>query len=326
MLTDQLTTTPVFYLANGVLSALAGGNLPQIAAQLGLIPEELDEAVRVYQAAGFNALECRAELDWYQVHIQFADWNAAEEIGARELFPRLDQLEQTGAIAGWWFLRKHPCWRIRVRGTTSHEPAKEAVPVLDELATAGHIERWWPTTYEPEVAAFGGGVGMNVAHELFCADSRGVLDYAARTAPGLGRRELSILLCSAMMRAAGLDSFERGDVFDRVTRLRPPLTTAAASQIGKLAADVRTFLNAPVTPDSALFAQGGPAHYARPWLVAFETAGRALGEAAADGALERGLRAILTHILIFHWNRLGLSATTQSVLARAAALAALPRS
>jgi thiopeptide-type bacteriocin biosynthesis protein len=326
MLTDQLTTTPVFHLANGVLATLAGGNVPQIAAQLGVVPEELDEAVRVYQAAGYNALERRAEDDWYQVRIQFTDWNTAEEIGARELLPRLDHLVQTGAFAGWWFLRKHPCWRIRVRGTASHEPASAVASVLNELAIAGHIERWWPTIYEPEIAAFGGGIGMNAAHELFCADSRGVLDYAARTAPGLGRRELSILLCSAMMRAAGLDSFECGDVFDRVTRLRPPPTTTAASQIEKLTADVRKLLNAPISPDSALFRQGGPAEYAQPWLVAFETAGRILGETAANGTLERGPRAILTHIMIFHWNRLGLSAIKQSVLARAAALAALPES
>ncbi|ABW14727.1 hypothetical protein Franean1_5369 [Parafrankia sp. EAN1pec] len=47
--------------------------------------------------------------------------------------------------------------------------------------------------------------------------------------------------------------------------------------------------------------------------------------AAAQTHLGRGLRAILTHVLIFHWNRLGLSATSQAVLAHAAAAALLPR-
>lgn len=325
MPTDQLTTAPVFQLAGAVLSVLAGGSVPQAAARHGVDVDELDEAVRVYQAAGYGALERRAEREWFQVRIQFADWNAAEQIGARELLPRMARLERTGAIAGWWFLRKYPCWRIRVRAAASSDPGQLVPPALDELVATGHIERWWPTIYEPEIAAFGGGVGMNVVHALFCADSRGVLDFASRTAPGIGRRELSILLCSTMMCAANLDSFERGDVFDRVTRLRPPLTTAAASQVGKLAAAMRTLVNASAAPDSALFAQSGPAHFARPWLVAFETAGRTLGEAAANGQLERGVRAILTHILIFHWNRLGLSATRQGIVARAAALAALPR-
>ena len=326
MPTDQLTTTPAYDLANGVLSAISGGAVPQIAAQIGVTTEELDEAIRVYQAAGYNALERRAEHEWCQVRIQFPIWQQAEEIGARELRPRLDHLQEAGAIAGWWFLRKHPCWRIRVRCTEAEGTASAVESVLNELLAAGLIERWWPTIYEPEIAAFGGGIGMNTAHELFCADSRGVLDYIQHPRPALGPRELSILLCIAMMRAAGLDSFECGDVFDRVTRLRPPLTTAATTQIGKLAASIRTLINVSAHQDDALFAPSGPAEHGRPWLAAFETAGRDLGDAASSGTLERGVRAIFTHVLIFHWNRLGLSASTQSTLARAAALAALPRS
>jgi thiopeptide-type bacteriocin biosynthesis protein len=325
MSTDQLATAPAASLASGVLSALAGGDGAQIAAQLNMTPDDLHEAAYVYQAAGVAALEQRAEREWLQVRIQFADWNAAEELGAGVLLPRLDQLEQTGAITGWWFLRKYPFWRIRVRGVGPCTPAQSVAPVLDELAAAGHIQPWQPTIYEPEVAAFGGGVGVNAAHSLFCADSRGVLEYVSHPTPGLGRREMSMLLCAAMMRAAGLDSFECGDVFDRVTRLRPRLTAEAAPKIEKLAADVGRLLRVPVSADSALFAPGAPAHQTRPWLNAFEAAGRTLGEAAASGTLERGLRAILTHIVIFHWNRLGLSATQQSILARAATLASLPR-
>ncbi|WP_034268373.1 thiopeptide-type bacteriocin biosynthesis protein [Actinospica robiniae] len=326
MPTDQLTTAPTACLADGVLSVLAGGDFAQIAAQFNMTPEELDEAVCVYQAAGVAALEQRAEREWFQVRIQFVDWNAAEKIGAGVLLPQLDRLEQTGAITGWWFLRKYPCWRIRVLGIGPCTPAQSVAPVLDELAAAGHIQPWQPTIYEPEVAAFGGDVGVNAAHSLFFADSRGVLEYVSHPAPGLGPREMSMLLCAAMMRVAGLDSFECGDVFDRVTRLRPRLTAEAAPKIEKLAADVGRLLRVPVSADSALFAPGGPAHQARPWLYAFEAAGRTFGEAAASGTLERGLRAILTHIVIFHWNRLGLSATQQRILARAATLATLPRS
>jgi hypothetical protein len=38
------------------------------------------------------------------------------------------------------------------------------------------------------------------------------------------------------------------------------------------------------------------------------------------------VRAVLAHVLIFHWNRLGLSAAAQGILARAATAATLPRS
>jgi thiopeptide-type bacteriocin biosynthesis protein len=197
--------------------------------------------------------------------------------------------------------------------------------VLGELTSSGAIARWWPTVYEPETAAFGGPTGMETAHDLFCADTRGVLDYLRREAPGLGRRELSILLLSGLLRTSGLDLFECGDVFDRVARLRPAPADADAARIERLATKVRVLLSISDLPHSELFTAGGPVAYAAPWLAAFQTAGRQLRDAAARGRLERGVRAVLTHMLIFHWNRFGLSAASQGILARAATTALLPR-
>ncbi|WP_313949438.1 lantibiotic dehydratase C-terminal domain-containing protein, partial [Frankia sp. AvcI1] len=37
-----------------------------------------------------------------------------------------------------------------------------------------------------------------------------------------------------------------------------------------------------------------------------------------NGTLTRGIRAVIALHVIFHWNRLGLTATTQAGLARAA--------
>jgi thiopeptide-type bacteriocin biosynthesis protein len=72
-----------------------------------------------------------------------------------------------------------------------------------------------------------------------------------------------------------------------------------------------------VTPD-------GPCAFAAPWVAIFRDAGRSLGEAASAGHLDRGVRHVLTHVVIFHWNRLGLPATTQGILSRAACEALLP--
>ncbi|WP_433259679.1 thiopeptide-type bacteriocin biosynthesis protein (plasmid) [Streptosporangium sp. CA-135522] len=320
MSTDHLTTTSHHELAAGVLSILAGAGIEATAASTGVNPADLLQALQVYQAAGLAALERRADTQWRQLRIEFTDWSAAETIGATQLGPHLDQLQSSGAVTAWWFLRKYPCWRLRLRGTDT--AAVEGL--LDELTAAGLITRWWPTLYEPETTAFGGPIGMHAAHSLFCADSRGVLDYLRRSAPGLGRRELSLLLISALLGAAGLDWFERGDVFARVARLRP--TPADDTRLANLADSVRALLAIPVQADSALFAPGGPTAFAAPWLAAHQTVGRQLGHAATQGRLDRGLRALLTHIVIFHWNRFGLSATTQGILARAASTATLPRS
>ncbi|MER6007414.1 thiopeptide-type bacteriocin biosynthesis protein [Nonomuraea angiospora] len=292
------------------------------SADIGVDPAELDEAVIAYQAAGLAALERRAEAGWYQLRVQFPGWDAAEKIGAHQLGPRLEELQACGAINGWWFLRKHPCWRLRLRDADI--PAVDQA--LGEMTAAGVLVRWWPTVYEPETAAFGGPAGVQAAHDLFCADSRGVLEYARQNAPGLGRRELSIVLINALLQAAGLDWFERGDVFARVAQVRPVPADADTARIEKLAANVRTLLAVPAHADSGPFAPGGPVAFAAPWLTAWQAAGDQLGHAAVEGRLNRGLRALLTHILIFHWNRLGLSAATQSILSRAAAAVFLPGS
>lgn len=249
---------------------------------------------------------------WHDVRVQFADWSTAETITAITLGPALDQLGR------WWFLRKHPCWRLRLRQVD----IADIDDVLDELTHTGAITRWWPTVYEPETTAFGGLAGMNTVHDLFCADSAGLLDYLRHGAPGLGRRELSILLLNRLMHAAGLDLFESGDVFHRVTHLRPAPTDPDIARANTLIDDVRALLS---TSDfNELFRQRGPVAHAAPWLAAFTAAGEQLGHDAADGRLGRGLRAILTHVVIFHWNRLGLTATSQGIIAHAATTALLP--
>ncbi len=318
---DRLTTS-ADQIAASVLAVLAGADLETTAADSGLNLATLHEAVEVYRAAGLAALEHRAEHDWYQLRIQFPDWTTAETTAATRLGPCLDRLQARGAVTGWWFLRKHPYWRLRLH----HADTETVDHVLEELTTAGTLTRWWPTIYEPETTAFGGPTGMHIAHDLFCADSRGVLTYLRHPHPGIGRRELSILLISALLCAAGLDWFERGDVFARLARLRPTPPETDTPRINALADDLRTLLAVPTHPDSALFAPGGPVAFAAPWLTAFHDAGHHLGNATADGRLERGLRAVLTHLVIFHWNRFGLSATTQGILARAATAALLPRS
>jgi thiopeptide-type bacteriocin biosynthesis protein len=68
-----------------------------------------------------------------------------------------------------------------------------------------------------------------------------------------------------------------------------------------------------------------PLACARPWLAAFTDAGEAIGAAAYHGKLERGVRDVLAHHIIFHWNRLGLPATAQAVLAHAATETILTR-
>lgn len=314
MPTDHLALS-AHDLATNVEAALAGTALAESPTD----DIDLTDAVETYRTAGRAALHHYQEQTWFQARIRPLDWITVETTFATHIAARLDALDDA---AGWWFLRKYPDWRVRVR-TSNHDAVQT---LLDSLVTSGVIAGWRRGIYEPETAAFGGSTATSVVHNLFCADTRGVLGYVRQTDPGLGRRELSLLLLRALQQHAGLDSFEAGDVFSRVADIRPTPREADANRVQALAMKMRPLLSIPVQADNPLFTSGGPAAYAAAWLAAHIDAGQRLGRAAAAGTLERGLRATLAHIVIFHWNRLGLSADAQGILAHAATDALLPRS
>lgn len=303
---------------HAVLAVLAGQSVAAAAAQAGIDAEELGDAASLYRAAGQAALaEQAARRDWHQSRIEFADFDRAEDIAANHLVPRLRLLEDSGLLAAWWFIRKAPCWRLRLLTAADTDPARlhaALSEVLGTLVQSADILRCWPTVYEPEVVAFGGFEGIDIAHGLFHADSRHFLERT-RHVSGLGRRETSLLLVTAMLRSAGLDWYEQGDVWDRVAGLRPLPGDVTTDNLAQTSAGVHRLLTLDTRP---LTAGGGSMAAIAPWLAAFENAGQSIGHAAQSGKLQRGPRNVLTHHVIFHWNRHGLSARTQAVLAHAA--------
>jgi thiopeptide-type bacteriocin biosynthesis protein len=94
------------------------------------------------------------------VRVRFSDWNSSEQTMANVLGPALDQLLARGTLSCWWFVRKHPHWRIRLLDTDTQVVGD----LLDELAAAGTIAGWQRAFYEAEMAAFGGPAGIAIAH------------------------------------------------------------------------------------------------------------------------------------------------------------------
>ena len=249
------------------------------------------------------------ESHWHHYLVEFADPPAAEHIATSVLAPALDQAQQDGELHTWWYLRKTPAWRLR------YQPTNPDTTVVDMLLTdmtdRGQVASWTRGIYEPETLAFGGPAGMDIAHTLFHHDSRHCLVRAngAGSVPALGQRETTVLLFSIMLRAAGLDWFEQGDVWAKVTNLRPAAHahSTSAKRTEELSRAVRRLMttNAYCVPDLV----------PETWWAAFETAGHHLAALAREGRLERGLRAVLAHHFIFHANRAGLSGTDQATLA-----------
>ncbi|MEU8238517.1 thiopeptide-type bacteriocin biosynthesis protein [Actinoplanes missouriensis] len=316
MSSDRLTEAADLTFAD--IEALIAGELCALSPRDADAEVDLAEALDTYHAAGRAALRRRDEQAWFQARITPTEWAMAEEAFAFQIAPKLD--ETVGVDGAWWFLRKYPCWRIRVR-TSDHAAMTE---LLNELVANGAIASWRAGIYEPEAAAFGGMTAMRTVHDLFYADSRGVVAYTRQGTPELGRRELSLLLLRAMHQQAGLDWFESGDVFAQVGEMRPIPDDADTARTEMLATRMKPLLHRAVCLDTVASSDIGRGAYIEPWLSGFNDAGRKLGEAATNGSLDRGLRAVLAQVVIFHWNRLGLSAPAQSILAHAAKTAFLP--
>lgn len=259
------------------------------------------------------------EVTWHQVNITFADWSGAEQAALSHLVPFLCTAEDEGELALWWVIRKRPCWRVRYLLSSVGSHARIGRE-LDALTTAGHIVGWTPAIYEPEVHAFGGHAAMEVAHRFFHRDSRALLTHLQDAAEAARdhRREMSLMLCSVLMRSAGLDPYEQGDVWARVADHREVPSTVAQNSVDRL----RPAAHRMITVDAeGQMSQDGPLASAAQWASAYSDAGQELARLVASGALHRGLRDVLAHHVIFAWNRLGLPYATQAILAAAAKLA-----
>ncbi|EWM19845.1 O-methyltransferase [Kutzneria sp. 744] len=201
------------------------------------------------------------------------------------------------------------------RSATEARLRDTVIQALEGMQDDGTVASWVATIYEPEVHAFGGTDGMATAHRLFHHDSQHIL--ARPAGPSDHRREHTILLCGVMMRAAGQDWYEQGDVWARVADNRP-LHQRRRDQLQSLFSGLRRLLSVDAGPGSPLAAPKGQLADIAGWINTFHEAGKDLGGFSRRGELTRGLRAVLAHHVIFHWNRLGLSYETQSVLAAAA--------
>ncbi|WP_406190845.1 thiopeptide-type bacteriocin biosynthesis protein [Streptomyces sp. NBC_01017] len=248
---------------------------------------------------------------WCQANVAFPNWERAETIALARLAPLLLTAEDEGALTSWFIIRKRPCWRVRYASAAGG--LDRIGQGLGVLIAEGDITAWTESIYEPEVHAFGGAEAMASAHRLFHRDSRCLVDFL-RSDAGEHRRETSLMLCSLMMRSAGLDWYEQGDVWARVGAHRAlPADTGQANQ-HRLHRAVHRLLS---VNGEDMTRAGGPLAHAAEWASAYTDAGKELAHLANSGQLRRGLRDVLAHHVLFAWNRIGLPYATQATLVAA---------
>ena len=248
---------------------------------------------------------------WQQTILDFTDPAFAESTAVAHVIPILATAEANQLISAWFVIRKGHQWRLRYLPTHCGVNATPSIHSrLAGLCGSGGLAKVTQVIYEPETFAFGGPRAMRLAHRLWHLDSRHLM--TPTPSPSCRTRELSILLCTVMMRAAGLDWYEQGDVWARTAAHRdyaePTRTEALHDAVQRLL----------VVDPASLIHAGAPLAAATTWIDAFTTTGAALRRTHDSGQLQRGLRDILTHHVIFAWNRRGMPAHDQSALAATA--------
>lgn len=240
--------------------------------------------------------------DHEQVTLWFTDWRQAETIGRT----RLGQAMVHARATGWWFVRKGPSWRIRYLPTPGQE--EETRARLDRhlyfWKLEGHLTRWVRGIYEPETHAFGGPESMEHAHTLFHADSLHLMTHLRENGTR-NRTLLAVLRSCALLRGAGQERHEQGDVFARLADHRPVDRGPTTAEVDQLDHLLRAHLPHP--------------NMATGWTESFHHAGQDLAHLAETGHLTRGMRSVLAHHLLFAFNRAGVPAAEQGLIARAAA-------
>ncbi|GAA3200607.1 thiopeptide-type bacteriocin biosynthesis protein [Actinocorallia longicatena] len=232
---------------------------------------------------------------WKQVNIAYPSI-ARERCAIAHLSHVMPAAEADGLITSWFFVRKGS-WRVRYLPAG---PSDLLRPILTDGVT------WTSDIYEPETHAFGGPGAMNAAHALFHGDSHSLLPYLEGSPND--RPERSLILCTALMRAAGLEPNEQGDVWAKTAELHPDKSPPAPEEWVRYTSGVRHLILG--EPRANLVG--------RDWLSAFVKAGSALRKIREAGDLTRGIRAVVALHVIFHWNRLGLPPAEQATLAKAA--------
>ena len=231
------------------------------------------------------------------------------------------------------YIRKSPYWRVRLSGSRHALLLPHALAVaLEDLSARLLITTWSMSVYEPETRAFGGPEAMDAAHRFFHRDSVSILSRLDSTpiqpttaAAQFPQRELSLLICAALLRAAGQDWHEQGDVWHRVAQMRPLDSATPHEQLLRTARQLRQLFAVDLARILTSQEPRPPFDTLGPWLTAATEAGNTLRDLARHGLLHRGLRDVLAHHIIFHWNRLGLPDKHQAILAHAATLGLLPQ-
>lgn len=258
---------------------------------------------------------------WHYVQIALPETASLETGLLLTVRPLVEDLAHAGLTNGYWYMLKgspRPQIRLRFRVRTEHLLALEEQTTqrLETEVAEGRVSKWTQLLYEPEVALFGGQTGIDTAHAFFEADTRFFLSWLhLRSEGGAEAMELSLYAMQHLLVRCGLEETERWDVWQRLTAYRPISSPALADLFARHQAAYAEWLSTP--PEETVHAL--PEAIGSAWeqyLHQVALTAQHLRNAAEAGSLGRGLRQIITFLVLFHWNRWLIPATRQGIMAQ----------
>ncbi|MFD9824246.1 thiopeptide-type bacteriocin biosynthesis protein [Streptomyces violascens] len=223
--------------------------------------------------------------------------------------------------ADFFFLHKPPGLRVRFR-----VPGPERAGVdrllrerLTRWRSGGLLLDWTGGVYEPEEYLFGGPVSLRSVHRIFTADSLAWLGFHRS---GLGSRAawaMSLVMVRDLLDALDIVGWEDLDVWDRLRRQTGRRYADGAEppeEAERIAEALRAGWADPGTLARRLPA--GAVEYAEEFRRAVVAAGeRWRGDYFTVGDPAVGPREAAAFVIVFHWNRAGLSLVRQTLIAEA---------
>jgi thiopeptide-type bacteriocin biosynthesis protein len=295
------------------------------ADQLGSVLSYGAAMERVIAACARELARVTEPQSWLYVRVPCAARDVREVI-ARVIRPLMLRRSSLGQIRAWWWIYKddirEPHLRIRLLIRPGGDREVELDFTKELSSTASREVRM--LQYEPEMGFFGGALGMALAHQVFCIDSEflaqwflGDSKYSALDS------SVSVVLCSELLRSAGLDLHEQWDVWRQLKALRTVRGHADAvpSEQRRAWADKMTRTNGEQLLE---LLDSERTALLEKHLASLRLLGRGIGESAANGELEWGVRHFLTWLIVFHWNRFCFSLPVQAGIATTIALTLSP--
>jgi len=194
----QLSQPNAGRVAEAIHAVCSGRDLASAAAEAGVQPADLTDAMDLYHLAGTVALEDRAGSRWQQFNVRPNGLEQADRILIAQIGPSLDTLVADGAVSGWWYMNKPPGWRIRVfdarpDAVGQTQSARRLMRCPPRAPSRSGIRR----SMSRRPRRSGAAAPWRSSTVCSAPTPTGVLAVLRWGNASLGRREISVIFCSA---------------------------------------------------------------------------------------------------------------------------------